>query len=481
MSEMDIPDSWACAKWSDVIDIQGGGQPAKSYFKNKPQEGYIRLLQIRDFKTDDHAVFIPLEKAPKKCVESDILIGRYGASIGRICTGKAGAYNVALAKCIFDDNKIHRDFFTGFVRAPRFQEKMLSFERAAQAGFNKEDLADIDFPLPPFGEQVRIAQKIKATDAKISEIETCANMTEKLIGKYREALLQKAFRGELLQQNPNDEPATEIIKRNQSKLVKTSNGKKRKQDDLLPVKPEEVPFEIPKSWEWVRLGSICTKITDGFHNTPKKVNSGIPYISAVHVKDESIAWETCDFVGKADHDELYAKAEPKEGDILVVNIGAGCGAAAKVNVTYPFSFKNVAILKFNRELASADFLLMWLLFLKRKIYEDATSGGCQPFLSLKILNNIIVPLPSILEQNRIEMSLKEKLTAVENTRLKIAANRERISKLKNSILTNAFAGLLVSQNPSEGTGHDLLARITEPSECVPAASKIQRISRRKSK
>ena len=80
----------------DVFDLQGGTQPPKSSFKYEPQPGYIQLLQIRDFGERSVPTYVPNLDTLKKCNEQDILIARYGASLGRILTGFSGAYNVAL-------------------------------------------------------------------------------------------------------------------------------------------------------------------------------------------------------------------------------------------------------------------------------------------------------------------------------------------------------------------------------------------------
>src|SRR5438067_230821 len=98
MSE--LPQGWVETSFMDVFDIQGGTQPPKTVFKYEPGEGYIRLLQIRDFGDKPLPTYIPNKDSLKRCIEDDVLIGRYGASVGRICTGMNGAYNVALAKVI---------------------------------------------------------------------------------------------------------------------------------------------------------------------------------------------------------------------------------------------------------------------------------------------------------------------------------------------------------------------------------------------
>jgi hypothetical protein len=106
VSAADLPSDWKIVKLGDVIDIQGGSQPPKEEFIYEPREGYVRLLQIRDFGEKPQPTYVPKNKVTKFCRKEDIFIARYGASLGRIVTGMEGAYNVALAKVIFDRESI---------------------------------------------------------------------------------------------------------------------------------------------------------------------------------------------------------------------------------------------------------------------------------------------------------------------------------------------------------------------------------------
>src|SRR5947208_3622400 len=91
-----LPKDWDYVRLGTFCDFAGGTQPAKSTFKNKPEAEYVRLLQIRDFETDDYAVYVPRQKRLRFVDEDDISIARYGASVGRILSGKSGAINVAI-------------------------------------------------------------------------------------------------------------------------------------------------------------------------------------------------------------------------------------------------------------------------------------------------------------------------------------------------------------------------------------------------
>ncbi|WP_447017471.1 restriction endonuclease subunit S [Shewanella algae] len=148
-----------------VCDFQGGTQPPKSTFIDTAQDGYIRLLQIQDFKRSDKKVFIPLKKTLKTCQEDDILIARYGASIGKILTGLSGAYNVALTKTIPDLCVLDKKYLYYFLVSEKFQGFLKSVgTRAAQAGFNKDDFANLQIPLPPLETQKQIAAVLEKAD-----------------------------------------------------------------------------------------------------------------------------------------------------------------------------------------------------------------------------------------------------------------------------------------------------------------------------
>ena len=104
---------------SDLMDYAGGSQPPASEFINIEKEGYIRFVQIRDYDTDSHITYIPISSKNKICEEHDIMIARYGASLGRICFGINGAYNVALAK-VFPKQPYFREFLRCYLSSRTF-------------------------------------------------------------------------------------------------------------------------------------------------------------------------------------------------------------------------------------------------------------------------------------------------------------------------------------------------------------------------
>ena len=158
---------------------------------------------------------------------------------------------------------------------------------------------------------------------------------------------------------------------------------------------------IPEDWEVKRLGEVCNKITDGTHDTPQKQATGVPYLTAIHIKDGAIDYDGCYFLSQKDHQAIYKRCDPEYGDVLMVNIGAGIGSAAMNRVNYEFSLKNVALLKPSKELLIGYFLESYLLMSKKHNIYKSLNGGAQPFWGLDDIAKILIAFPSIKEQKRI--------------------------------------------------------------------------------
>ena len=158
----EIPNSWLWLSHNDILEISGGSQPAKSYFKETPENGYIRLYQIRDYGENPVPVYIPIELASKTTQKGDILLARYGGSLGKVFIAEDGAYNVAMAKVIFKfEHLLDKEFVYFYYLSKLYQDKLQTISRTAQAGFNSSDFEDMYFPLPPIEEQQRTVYRIK--------------------------------------------------------------------------------------------------------------------------------------------------------------------------------------------------------------------------------------------------------------------------------------------------------------------------------
>ena len=158
----EIPDTWVWCSHNSILDISGGAQPAKSFFETTPKPNYIRLYQIRDYGESPVPIYIPINLASKQTEKGDILLARYGGSLGKVFHAEQGAYNVAMAKVIFKyENLIYKEYAYYYYLSDLYQNKLKEISRTAQAGFNSTDFNDMYFPLPPFTEQKRIVAKIR--------------------------------------------------------------------------------------------------------------------------------------------------------------------------------------------------------------------------------------------------------------------------------------------------------------------------------
>ena len=159
-------------KLTDICDFQGGSQPPKEEWSFDEQEGYIRMLQILDFTQGERVTpeYIKISNTTKMCEANDILIARYGASIGKILTGLAGAYNVAIMRTIPDTSRIKKLYLYYYLKSPYFQNAILNVgSRAAQAGFNKEDLSKLDIECPELIKQDKIIAVLEKLECIIEK------------------------------------------------------------------------------------------------------------------------------------------------------------------------------------------------------------------------------------------------------------------------------------------------------------------------
>lgn len=158
-------------KLIEVCDFQGGSQPPKEQWTDKFEDGYIRMLQIRDFtQGKNEKEYVKLSKNLKICEADDILIARYGASVGKILTGLSGAYNVAIIKSIPDTSKLIKRYIYYFFNSNYFQNRIKNVgSRAAQAGFNKNDLEEFDIFVPSFKQQEQIVEILDKSQELINK------------------------------------------------------------------------------------------------------------------------------------------------------------------------------------------------------------------------------------------------------------------------------------------------------------------------
>ena len=321
--------------------------------------------------------------------------------------------------------------------------------------------------------------------------------------QLKNSILQMAVQGKLVPQDPNDEPASVLLERiraEKEQLIKEKKIKKEKNPsvifrgaDNLPYEKvgknepaciaDEVPFDIPDSWEWVRLSHIFSILNgDRGKNYPAKStlsSTGIPFISAINLDGRTvIADDRLLCMTEAQYAKL-GNGKLKKGDVVVC-IRGSLGKHGR----YPFDKGAIAsslvILRCHScEEILAEYIMLWLdsplFFSEIKKYDNGTA---QPNLAAKSLEQFFVPLPPLNEQHRIIQqidNLQPYLADYNDAATKITKLNETFPEaLKRSILQWAVQGKLVSQDPSDEPAEVLLERIRAEKQRLVKEGKIKK-------
>lgn len=314
--------------------------------------------------------------------------------------------------------------------------------------------------------------------------------------QLKTSILQRAMEGKLVPQDPNDEPASELLKRikaEKEKLIKQGKIKQDKNeteifrgDDGLhyekfpdgSVKQVDVPYEIPESWEWVSLNSISQKITDGSHNPPPNAGVGIQIISAKNIIDGKIDFSLSQrFLTKKDFLKEDSRTEIRAGDILLSIVGSiGKVALAPKNIDFTAQ-RSVSVIK----TLFLDNTFLSLVFSSpyfQTTLIKKSSGTAQKGIYLGELKQILIPLPPINEQLKIvdkfNVLLKKHLQ-YNNLYLSLMnLNSAFPEKLRKSILQYAMQGKLVPQDATDEPVEVILEKIREEKQRLFEEGKLKK-------
>lgn len=268
-------------------------------------------------------------------------------------------------------------------------------------------------PLPPLAEQKRIVAKIEELEPLVKQYDKAETELSVLNDSFPEQLqksiLQYAIQGKLVPQDVNDEPAEVLyakIQAEKQKLIK--EGKIKKDKPLPPITDDEIPFAIPSTWKWVRLGDIIFKLTDGTHSTPKYTNQGVPFISVKDLSSGYINFSNTKFISEEEHKILSARCNPEKGDLLLTKVGT-TGIPVIVDTDREFSlFVSVALVKLSKSNINLDFLKLLILspLVQEQVAENTKGVGNKNWV-IKDIANTFFPLPPLTEQHRIVAKVTE--------------------------------------------------------------------------
>ena len=317
--------------------------------------------------------------------------------------------------------------------------------------------------------------------------------------QLKNSILQMAVQGKLVPQDPNDEPASVLIQRiceEKEKLIKEKKIKKEKNpsyifrgsDNLHYEKlgdaeavciEEQIPFEIPNTWEWVRLISVCTKLVDGDHNPPKGELEKTQFIMASSTNinnDTLVELEKVRYLSEDVFRKENERTRASAGDILFTSVGSlgrSCIFDGSVNICFQRSVSVLSTMLFNQYLK----YFFDSGYFQQKIVKEAT-GTAQKGFYLNQLAVSLIPVPPLAEQLRIVDKLEQILPHINEYELSeskiIQLNTDFPEKLKKSILQEAVQGKLVSQDPSDEPASVLLERIRDEKARLVKEGKIKK-------
>lgn len=304
-----------------------------------------------------------------------------------------------------------------------------------------KQIANLKIPLPPIDEQKRIIEELKNIEK--DEISTELTHQLDLVKKLRQAFLREAMQGKLVEQNPNDEPATELlakIKAEKEQLIKEKKIKKQK--PLPPISQEEIPFEIPENWVWCRLGEITTLVTDGKHgDCNNERNSGYYFLSAKDLQNNMFIYDNARQITYEDFIDTHKRTNLEPGDLCVVNTGATIGKtviAPNIPLTYKTTFqKSVAIVKFFQNMTSVEFM-EYLVKHQTPTLLKTSRGSAINNLLLGDMRNMHIPLPPLSEQKRIVAKLDELMAYCDSLEESIKNSQTQNEMLLQQVLREAL-------------------------------------------
>ena len=421
----EIPESWEWVRLGEIGDWGAGATPAKGNL-DYSKKGIIPWLRTGDLNNGivkDVEMRIT-EKALsecslRKCNVGDVLIAMYGATIGKVAiAGIELTTNQACCACT--PLCLYNKYLFYFLQANKDVFIKMG-AGGAQPNISREKIIYTLFPLPPLAEQHRIVEKIEELLPLVEEYDEAQTKLDKLNNelpeKLKKSVLQQAIMGRLDTRNDKDEPASALLSRIREEKKRLVEEKKIKKDKpLAPIMDEEKPFEIPDSWEWVRLGEISQEISDGTHKTPKYVENGIPFLSVQNISSGKLNINKIKYISEDEHIKLIKRVKPQKTDILICRIGT-LGRAIKVNWDFEFSiFVSLGLIRLidsslcNYLVACINSPLGYSWIDKVKV-----GGGTHTYkINLSDLPNFVIPLPPLAEQHRIVDKLEKIFEKIES-------------------------------------------------------------------
>ena len=424
----DIPESWEWVRFKNLVSYNMGKTPPRKeseYWENATYP----WVSIADLVLDDTVCVTKEhvnEHSAKVIFKNHIskagtLLMSFKLTVGKVSIlGMDAFHNEAIISIypFCDVNRVITNYL--FATLPLLSQNGNTKTAIKGATLNSDSLDALLIPVPPIKEQIRICEKIKALKNILSIYTNLEQSLTRLNDTFplqlKKSILQYAIQGKLVPQDPADEPASALLERiraekeqfikegkikrdkHESVIFRRDNSYYEKVDGIERCIDDELPFEIPESWEWARIKS-CMDVRDGTHDTPKYVEHGIPLITSKNLSNGYLDFSTAKFISIEDHLSIKQRSKVDDGDILFAMIGS-IGNPVLYRGSQEFSIKNMALFKKISDEIIMDYVYIFLRYAQTYMKKDAT-GGVQAFVSLNYLRNYLIPVPPQNEQIRI--------------------------------------------------------------------------------
>lgn len=462
---------WIEVKLGDICKLKNGFAFKSSEYKT---EG-VPIIRISDIKegivTCENSIKIePKTEYEDYLIEkNDILIAMSGATTGKfgIFKDKLKAYqNQRVGNFKFLDHEgLNKSFlfYQLYSLKPRIEKDAYG---GAQPNISSKKIEEMEVVIAPLPEQRAIVSKIEQLFSELDNGISNLKLAQEQLKVYRQAVLKKAFEGELTkkwrEENPEIEDSKYVLNKIKNQISIQNKTKK-----IQNFQYGEVPYELPFKWNWASLSDISISITDGDHQAPPKADSGVPFIVISNISSGKLDMSETMYVPEKYYENLAAKRKPQPRDILY-SVTGSYGIPILISENYRFCFqRHIALIRPHMEISSK---YLYYILKSPFVYKQATkvaTGTAQLTVPLSGLRTIKVPLPPTTEQQAIVQEIETRLSVCDKIEQDIETNLEKAEALRQSILKKAFEGKLLNEKE--------LAKVRGAENWEPAEVLLERI------
>lgn len=462
-----IPKSWVWTRMGDLTRIVGGGTP-RSHDPALYENGVIPWIRPVDLSGYDD---IYISQGSRNITEAGLrdssarLIPRNSL----LFSSRAPIGYVAIAANDVTTSQGFKSFLPTSVLVPQYgywylkYAKPLAEELASGTTFQEisgSKAAMIPIPLPPLPEQQRIAEKLESLLGKIKEAKALLDEIPEILQNFRQTVLAAACSGRLTadwrKKNQNIETAQELFHKISHDLSQKTKFKTAKKEKAIKL------YDVPDSWIWKFFSDVCLKIFDGTHFSPKNGPVGdFMYITAKNIKPWGVDLSDVTYVSKTDHQKIYSHSNVKYRDILYIKDGATAGIATVNYLEDEFSLlSSVGVFRVKPEYILPEYVSIFLNApaIREQMLSKVT-GVAITRLTLTKLNSAEVCLPPTVEQQEIVRRVESLFSKADALEAQYKEAMGLIESLPEIILSKAFRGKLVPQDPNDESAIKLLERI----------------------